>query len=145
MKLNNLFNRFSLVSNWVAKTMVALVAIVLFWHAVPVSISALAAPPPLVASDAGNQVKGAADEVRARSKELIRDTKSNVQKTADRNATKVDQADDEGSFVERKAQRDRARIQRRAEEDASRTEKAVDDSMNGVKGIVDNIKDAFGG
>jgi len=51
-------------------------------------------------------------------------------------------ADDKGSFVERKAQRDQAR-EKRAPEDADRTEKAVDNSMNAVKGAVENIKNAF--
>ncbi len=132
--------------NWLTKTLVTLAAIALLWQSsLMINNTALASPTQLMATTPANQVRGAADEVRDRSKDLIRDTKRNVEKTANRNASKVDEADDTGSFVERKARRDQARIQRRAEEDASRTEKAVDKSMNAVKGAVENIKDAFGG
>lgn len=103
----------------------------------------MAASTTMIAANVGDQIQGAADEVRARSKDLIRDTQNKVEKTANKNAAKVDQADDEGSFIERKAQRDQARIEKRASEDADRTEKAVDNSMNAVKGAVENIKDAF--
>lgn len=127
-----------------ANTLLCLVAIAFVWQGAFFSeTNAIAAPATLIAADVGDQIKGAADEVRARSKDLIRDTQDKVEKTANKNAAKVDQADDEGSVVERKALRDRDRIEKRASEDADRTEKAVDNSMNAVKGMVDNIKDAF--
>ena len=126
------------------KTLRCLAAIAFVWQGAFFSeTNAIAAPATLIAADVGDQIKGAADEVRARSKDLIRDTQDKVEKTANKNAAKVDQADDEGSVVERKALRDRDRIEKRASEDADRTEKAVDNSMNAVKGMVDNIKDAF--
>lgn len=127
-----------------ANTLLCLVAIAFVWQGAFFSeTNAIAAPATLIAADVGDQIKGAADEVRARSKDLIRDTQDKVEKTANKNAAKVDQADDEGSVVERKALRDRDRIEKRASEDADRTEKAVDNSMNAVKGMVENIKDAF--
>lgn len=144
MKLDYCTNQLAVVGRWMAKALLGLVAIALVWQgSFGWNTPAMAAPVTLVATNAADQTKGAADEVRSRSKDFIRDTKNKVEKTANRNASKVDQADDEGSFVERKARRDQARIQRRAEEDASRTEKAVDDSMNAVQGMVENIKDAF--
>ena len=144
MKPNYFTNRLSTVGSWLATTLFCLCAITFVWQGAFFSNnSVMAAPATLIAADVGDQVKGAADEVRARSKELIRDTQNKVEKTANKNAAKVDEADDEGSFVERKAKRDKARIEKRAEEDANRTEKAVDNSMNAVKGAVENIEDAF--
>jgi hypothetical protein len=145
MKLNNGVKQFSIVGNWIAKALFSLVAIALVWQGSFFSnINAIAAPSTVIATTAANQVKGAADDVRNRSKDLIQDTKKNVERAANRNTAKVDQADDQDSFVERKAQRDRDRIEQRAEEDASRTERAVDNSMNAVKGAVEKVKEAFG-
>jgi hypothetical protein len=125
MKLNNCAEKLLAARDWLTKTLFSLVAIALLWQgAFLFNTSAMAAPATLIATTGADQIQGAADELRDRSKDLIRDTKTNVEKTANKNAAKVDQADDEGSFVERKAQRDKVRIQQRAEEDASRTEKA---------------------
>lgn len=127
-----------------ANTLLCLAAIAFVWQGTFfLDNNAMAAPAALIAANVGDKIQGAADEVRVRSKDLIRDTQNKVEKTANKNAAKVDQADDEGSFIERKAQRDQARIEKRASEDAARTEKAVDNSMNAVKGAVENIKDAF--
>ena len=127
------------------KALLSLVAIALMWQSsFFLNPTAMAAPTKFLATSAANQVEGAADEVRARSKELIRDSQKNVKKTANRNAAKVNQADDEGT-AERKAMRDQARIERRADEHADRTERAVDDSMDAVKGAVEKVKDVFGG
>ncbi len=129
--------------NVIGKILFALVASVLVWQSsFFLNTSAMAASSPLFAN-IGNKIENAADNVREGSKELIRDSQKNVKETANRNAAKVDQADDKGTAVERKAQRDRSRIEQRADEHAARTEKAVDDSMDGVKGLVENIKDAF--
>lgn len=144
MKLNYCGKQFSVLGSRLAKVLFSVVAIALIWQgSFFLKTDAMAAPVTLVATSASNQVKGAADEVRDRSKDLIRDTQKNVKKTANRNASKVDQADDEGTFAERKAMRDRSRIERRADEDASRTETAVDKSMDAVKGAVDKVKNAF--
>jgi len=144
MKLNYWVKRIVAVGRWIANTLLGLAAIAVVWQGALLSqTNAMAAPATLIAADVSDQIQGAADEVRVRSKELIRDTQNKVEKTANKNAAKVDQADDKGSFVEGKAQRDQARIEKRAGEDAARTEKAVDKSMNAVKGAVENIKDAF--
>ncbi len=144
MKLNYCLRRISAVGRWMANTLLCLAAIAFVWQGTFfLDNNAMAAPAALIAANVGDKIQGAADEVRVRSKDLIRDTQNKVEKTANKNAAKVDQADDEGSFIERKAQRDQARIEKRASEDAARTEKAVDNSMNAVKGAVENIKDAF--
>lgn len=144
MKLNQYTKQFSALGSWMAKALFSLIAIALMWQgSFFLNTDAIAAPATLIATSGANQVKGAADEVRDRSKDLIRDTQKNVKKTANRNAAKVDQADDEGTFAERKALRDRSRIERRANEDASRTETAVDKSMDAIKGAVDKVKNAF--
>jgi len=136
--------RISAAGRWMANTLLCLATIAFMWQGgFFLDTNAMAAPATLIAADVGDQIQGAADEVRARSKDLIRDTQNKVEKTANKNAAKVDQADDKGSFVERKAQRDRDRIEKRASEDADRTEKAVDNSMDAVKGAVKNVKDAF--
>lgn len=146
MKLNNGLKQLLGLGNWFAKVVFSIAAIALVWQSsFFLNPTAMAVPQTLIATSAEHQAKGAADEVRDRSKNLIQDTKRNVEKTATRNAAKVDQADDQGSVVERKAKRDQSRIYQRAEEDAARTEKAVDNSMNAVKGTVEKIKDAFGG
>ncbi|MBL1178366.1 hypothetical protein [Pantanalinema sp. GBBB05] len=145
MTLNYWTERLSVAGRWMFKALLGLVAIALVWQsAFGLNTAATAAPVTLIAANTADQAQSAADKVRSQSKDFIRDTKNKVEKTANRNAAKVDQADDEGSFVERKARRDQARIEQRAEQDASRTEKAVDDSMNAVQGIVENIKGAFG-
>lgn len=143
MKPNYFTKRLSTVGRWIATTIFCLAAIAFVWQGAFLNSSAIAAPATLIAADVGDQIKGAADDVRAGSKDLIRNTKNKVEESANKNAAKVDAADDEGSGVERKAKRDRDRIEQRAEEDANRTEKAVDKSMNAVKGAVENIKDAF--
>lgn len=145
MKLNYFRKRLSIVGRWMATTLFCLSAIAFIWQGAFSNAVAMANPAPIsiAAADAGDRTREAADEVAGRSKNLIRDTKDKVERTANKNAAKVDRADDSGSFVEGKAKRDRDRIERRAEEDAARTEKAVDTSKNIVERAVDNIKDAF--
>lgn len=144
MKLNSSMKPFSTVKNWMGKILFSFIAIALVWQSsFFVDTNAAASPAPLFATSGANQIENTADRVREGSKDLIRDSQKNVKETARKNAAKVDQADDKGSAVERKAQRDKDRIEKRADEHAARTEKAVDDSMNGVKGVVENIKDAF--
>lgn len=129
-----------------ATTLFCLSAIAFVWQGAFFSNTVAFANPAvnlIAAADAGDQVKGAADEVAKGSKNFIRDTADKVEKTANKNAAKVDRADDDGSFVERKAKRDRDRIEQRAEQDAARTQKAVDNTKNVVERTVDNIKDAF--
>jgi len=146
MKQNYLMQRLSTVGRWMATTLFCLSAIAFVWQGAFFSNTIAMANPAanlMAAADVGDQVQGAADEVAGRSKNFIRDTADKVEKTANKNAAKVDRADDNGSFVERKAKRDRDRIEQRAEEDAARTQKAVDKTKNVVERTVDNIKDAF--
>ncbi len=144
MKLNFWIKRILAGGRWMADALLCLAAIAFVWQGgFFLDTNAMATPATLIAANVGDQIQEAADDVRVRSKELIRDTQDKVEKTANKNAAKVDEADDKGSFVERKAQRDKDRIEQRAEEDATRTEKAVDKSMDAVKGVVENIKDAF--
>jgi len=146
MELNCFAKRISIVGRWLTTTLFCvLLSAFILQGAFFSNTSAMAAPVAnlIATADAGDQVKGTADEVAGSSKNLIRNTEAKVKEAANSNAAKVDQADDSGSFVEGKAKRDKARIEKRAGEDADRTEKAVDKSMNAVKGLVDNIKDAF--
>jgi hypothetical protein len=146
VKLNYFVNRVLAAGRWMATTLFCVAAVAFVWQGgFFLNISAMASPTTsLFAADLGDQIKGAADDVRAGSKDLIRDTEGKVKKTANQNAAKVDRADDDGGVAESKAKRDKSRIDKRASEDASRTEKVVDKSMNAIKGAVDNIKDAFG-
>lgn len=146
MKSSHLTHGLSTLGRWIGKTLVLLSAIALVWQ-VPFlpNTSALAASTGtlIAAADAGDQVKGAADDVAKGSKNVIRSAEDSVKRAANQNAAKVDRSDDTGSFVERKAKRDRDRIEQRASEDADRTERAAEKSMNAVERAVDNIKDAF--
>ncbi|MBE9189115.1 hypothetical protein IQ230_01780 [Gloeocapsopsis crepidinum LEGE 06123] len=138
MKLNRLI-RFSTVKRWIATMLLCLSAIAFF-----PAYSAMAAPnATLIAADLGDQVQEKTSEDAGRAKNFIRDTADSVEETARKNAKRVDQATDDGSFVERKAKRDAARIEKRAEEDTARTQKAVDNTKNVIERTVDSIKDAF--
>jgi len=142
MKLNCFMKRLSTAGRWMATTVFCLLAVTFAWQGAFFSNTAAMADPAttlIAAADTGDKVQGVTDEVARRSKNLIRDTADQVEKTANKNATKVDRADDNGSFVECKAKRDATRIEKRAEEDAARTQKAVDTSKN----VVERIKDAF--
>lgn len=146
MKLNYFTKRLSTVGRWIATTLFCVSAIAFIWQGAFFSnTSAMANPTDrlIVASDAGNQVKGKASVDAGRAKNFIEDTKDKVKRTANQNADRVDQATDNGSFVERKANRDAARIEQRADQDAARTKKAVDQTKNAVERTVDNIKDVF--
>jgi gas vesicle protein len=146
MKQNHLMKRLLTVGRWMVTTLFCLLAIGFVWQGAFFSNTIAMANPAanlIAAADVGDQVQRAADEVAKDSKNFIRDTADKVEKTANKNAAKVDRADDSGSFVERKAKRDKDRIEQRAEEDAARTQKAVDNTKNIVERTVDNIKDAF--
>jgi hypothetical protein len=146
MKLNYFIKRLSTVGRWIATTLFCVLAIAFVWQGAFFSNTVAMADSAanlIAAADAGDRVKGTADDVAKGSKNFIRDTADKVERTANKNAAKVDRADDEGSVAEGKAKRDRDRIEQRAEEDAARTEKAVDNNMNAVKRAVDSIKDAF--
>jgi hypothetical protein len=147
MKLNNLMKQVSSVGRWVITTLFCLSAIAFVWQGAFFSnTSAIAAPATnsLIAADMGDRVRDKASETAEGSKNFIQDTKNKVERTAKKNAERVDRATDSnnGGFFERRARKDAARIEKRAEEDAARTQKAVDKSMNAVKRTADNVKDA---
>jgi ribosomal protein S20 len=124
----SLVNTLATLFRWTATLVFCLIAIAGVWQG-----AFLTNTDTLAATNVGDRVEKAANNVRAGSKDLIRDTKNKVEKTANKNASKVDQADRKGTFAERKAQRDKVRIEERAENHAARTEKAVDKSMDAVK------------
>ena len=146
MKLNYFTKRRSTIGRWVATTLFCVSAIAFVWQGAFFSNTAAMADPAtnlIASSDVGDQVQEKTREDAGRAKNFIEDTKDKVKRTANKNASRVDQATDDGSFVERKAKRDRNRIEKRADEDAARTQKAVDNTKNAVERTVDNIKDAF--
>lgn len=146
MKLNYFTKRLSTVGRWIATTVFCVSAIAFVWQGAFFSNTAAMAAPAanlIAASDVGSQVQEKASVDAGRAKNFIEDTKNKVKRTANKNADRVDQATDNGSFVERKANRDAARIEQRADQDAARTKKAVDNTKNAVERTVDSIKDAF--
>jgi hypothetical protein len=147
MKLNYFTKQLSTVKRWMATTVFCMLAIAFVWQGAFLSnTSAMAAPAAtLIASaDAGDRVQEKTSKDAGRAKNFIQDTTDKVKEAAKSNAGKVDQATDNGSFIERKAKKDAATIQKRADEDSARTQKAVDNTKNVVERTVDNIKDAFG-
>ncbi|MBD0264546.1 MAG: hypothetical protein ICV78_18010 [Tolypothrix sp. Co-bin9] len=146
MKRNYFMKQLSTVGRFLAKTLFCVSAIAFVWQGAFFSNTAAMANPVvnLIASaDAADQAKDKLDEGAGATKNFIRDTQEKVKQTARTNASKVDEANDSGNFVERKAKRDKARIEKRANEDAARTEKVIDKEKNAVKGAIDSIKDAF--
>lgn len=146
MKLNYFTKHFSTVGHWIATTLFCVSAIAFMWQGAFFSnTTAMAAPTAtlIATADAGNEVKDKTREDAGRAKNFIEETKDQVKRTANKNAARVDESTDNGSFIEGKAKRDRDRIEKRADEDAARTKKAVDNTKNAVERTVDNIKDAF--
>jgi uncharacterized protein YjbJ (UPF0337 family) len=136
----------STLGRFLATTMLCMLAIAFTWQGAFFSnTSAMAAPASnlIATSDLGDEVQGKVSKDSGRAKGFIEDTKQKVKETAKKNAARVDEATDDGSFVEGKAKRDAARIQKRADEDAARTKSAVDTTKNAVQGAVDKIKEAF--
>lgn len=144
MKLNYFAKRLSTLGCWLATALLCLSASAFIWQGALVS-DATAAPAAslIAAADLDDQVRGKTREDAGRAKNFIRDTADSVERTAQKNAERVDRADDQGGFFERKARKDAARIYQRSEEDAARTEKAVDNTKNAVERAVDGIKNAF--
>jgi hypothetical protein len=147
MKLNDLTKQISALGRGLTTALLSLAAIAFFWQGAFLLNSAAMANPTtnfIVAADMGDRVQDKASNDAGRAKGFIRDTADKVERTARKNAAKVDNATDNGSGIGRKAQRDAGRIQERAERDAARTEKAVDNTKNAIERTVDNVKDAFG-
>jgi hypothetical protein len=147
MKLNDLTKQISALGRGLTTALLSLAAIAFFWQGAFLLNSAAMANPTtnfIVAADMGDRVQDKASNDAGRAKGFIRDTADKVERTARKNAAKVDNATDNGSGIGNKAQRDAGRIQERAERDAARTEKAVDNTKNAIERTVDNVKDAFG-
>lgn len=147
MKLNYLTKQISALGRWLTTALLSLAALAFFWQGAFLLNNAAMANPTtsfVVAADLGDRVQDKASEDAGRAKGFIRDTADKVERTAKKNAAKVDDATDGNNSIGNKAQRDAGRIQERAERDASRTEKAVDDTKNVIERAVDNVKDAFG-
>lgn len=147
MKLNFVTKQLSALGRWFATVLVGVLAIAFIWQGA-FTTAALASPnSTLIASrDAGDQVQQKTREGARDAKGFIRDTADQVERTANRNADRVNRAtDDEGAggFFSRRAKVDRDRIHMRAEQDAARTQRAVDKSRNAVERAVDNVKDAL--
>jgi uncharacterized protein YjbJ (UPF0337 family) len=146
MKQNDFTKRLSTVGRWMATTLFCVCAIAFVWQGAFFSNTAAMANPTanlIAAADAGDQIKGKVSEDTGRAKNFIEDTKEKVKETANKNASRVDQATDDGSVFERRAKGDRDLIEKRADEDAARTKKAVDNTKNAVERTIDSIKDAF--
>ena len=145
MKPNYFTQARAIAGRWLATTVVCLAAIALFWQGASLNSSAMATPmnPLIIATHMENQAKDKADDFFDANKNFVRDTADKVKRTANKNASKVSDADDEGTYAELKAQRDADRIEKRANEDAARTQKAIDNTRNAVQNTIDNIKDAL--
>lgn len=137
MKLNYLTKALSSLGRWLSIALLCLSAFAFGWQGF------LSADHTAFAAGIGDSVKEKVSEDTGRTKGFIRDTADKVERTASKNAERVDRSTDGGNFVERKARRDAARIHQRAEQDAARTERAVDNTKNAVKGTVENIKKTF--
>jgi uncharacterized protein YhaN len=142
MKLNFL-KSFSTVARWMVAALLCVSAMTFVWQGVWFSDSAALAEPTATLIASSNDVQEKAREDAGRTKSFVRETADKLERTAYKNADRVDDATDNGSAISRKAQRDAARIEKRAEEDAARTQKAIDNTKNVVERAVDNIKDTF--
>jgi geranylgeranyl pyrophosphate synthase len=151
MKLNHFPKQLLIAKRWVATSLLCLFVTIFAWQGVffanaTANATAIASPSTnlVAAADLGDKVQQKAGKDAERAKDFVQDTKDRVQKTAKKNATKVDQATDEDTnFIGRKARKDQGRIEAKAEKDSARTQKAIDKTENVVKRTVDNIKDAF--
>lgn len=138
MTLKNLTKRLSTIKRSIVTSMLCLLAMTFVWQGAFFSNDVA-----MASNDVGDKVQNKVSKDTGRAKNFIQDTKEKVQDAAKSNASKVDNATDEGSIIERKAKRDKDRILEKSEKDAARTEKAVDKTQNAIERTVDNIKDAF--
>lgn len=146
MKLNSVTKTIAAIGRAVVTALFCVLVMVGAWQSSLLSNSAALAGPAgdvITSSDIKGGVQTATNNVEKGSKDLIETTKQKVKGMANKNASRVDDAAESGSFVERKAKRDRDRIEQRADEDAARTSRAVDASKNAVERVVDGVKDAF--
>ncbi|XWK88011.1 MAG: hypothetical protein U7127_28145 [Phormidium sp.] len=132
-------NYFTKVARKIATVLFCVCAIAFTWQGAFLSNSAaIAAPATNLIAVADNPTEFAEGH-----KSFVRDAADKVKKTANENASKVDDATDGGNFIERKAKRDRDRIERTADDHAAKTQEAIDKSTNAFERTVEGIKDAF--
>lgn len=133
-------NYFTKVARKIATVLFCVCAIAFTWQGAFLSNSAaIAAPQTNLFAVADNPTEFAEGH-----KSFVRDAADKVKKTANENAKKVDESTDSGSFIERKAKRDRDRIEQTADDHAAKTQEAIDKSTNVFERTVEGIKDAFG-
>jgi hypothetical protein len=98
MKLNYFTKRVSIVGRWLATTLFCVSAIAFIWQGAFFSNTAAMADTSvnLIAS-AGDRVQDKVSEDAGRAKGFIRDTADKVERTAKKNAEKVNQADKVGN------------------------------------------------
>ena len=124
------------LKRWIATALLGLFVFAFIWQGTFISNTSAMA-------DVGDRAEQQASEGAQDAKGFIEDTKDFVKKAANDNASKVDSATDEDSFIENKAQRDADRIEQKANKDAARTKEAVDESKNFFESAIDNIQDTF--
>ncbi|MFB2972493.1 hypothetical protein ACE1CD_26335 [Aerosakkonema sp. BLCC-F183] len=112
MKLNFVTKRLSTVGQWMVTSLFCVSAIAFFWvGAFFANSPAMAAPltNAIASADVGSQAQGKASEDAGRTKNFVRDAAEQVKETANKNASRVEQAtDSDGNFIERKAKRCRS-------------------------------------
>lgn len=134
--------QFSSVKRWIATSILSLLTIAFVWQGMFIANDTAMADSVMLA-DIGDRVENKADRDLNQTKGFIEDTKEKVKETANKNASKVDRATDNDSFLENKAKKDANRIENKADKDAAKTKKAVDKTQNIIESTVDNIKDVF--
>jgi hypothetical protein len=147
MKLKNFTNQISAMSRVFSIGLLSVLATVFFWQgAFFLNNAAIADPLPsfVVAADLGDRVQDKVSKDTGRAKGFIRDTADKVERTAKKNADRLDNATDGDSMLGDRAKQDARQIKRNAERDASRTEKAVDKTKNAIEQTVESVKDALG-
>ncbi|NJK56149.1 MAG: hypothetical protein HC939_09195 [Pleurocapsa sp. SU_5_0] len=134
--------QFSSIKRWIATSILSLLTIAFVWQGMFIANDTAMADSVMLA-DMGDRVENKADRDLDQTKGFIEDTKEKVKETANKNASKVDRATDNDSFLENKAKKDANRIENKADKDAAKTKKAVDKTQNIIESTVDNIKDVF--
>lgn len=134
--------QFSSIKRWIATSILSLLTIAFVWQGMFIANDTAMADSVMLA-DMGDRVENKADRDLNQTKGFIEDTKEKVKETANKNASKVDRATDNDSFLENKAKKDANRIENKADKDAAKTKKAVDKTQNIIESTVDNIKDVF--
>ena len=145
MKSSFFTHGYQLAKRLIASALVCLAMATFLWQGnLFADNSAIALPQQSVLATSNlNKAENKAQKDAEATKGFVRDTANKVEKTARKNADRVDEATDGSNVLARKAQRDAGRIEQRAEQDAARTQKAIDDTKNVFERAVDGVKDAL--